>query len=228
MLKLLFAFGKGQTTDKVENFADKHAITILRQQIRDSAKAAQIAKKALAISVAQQQQEEAQLKRLNERIADLEERTLIALDHGKDELARESAEAIANVEAERELSEKAVSHYQKENSRLKIKVQKARTALNELERGYRLADVTDKTQRLRSNDSDLCNASLSDAQATLQRLQSKQAEQEFSNDFIDSLDDENSAESVIEKLASNGCGPALRTSADDVIARLNQRKTAAN
>jgi phage shock protein A len=175
MLKLLFFLGKGRATDQVENFTDKHAITILRQQIRESASAVQTSKKALALAMAQQNREEIQLQKLSGKIADLEERTLIALDKGQEDLARESAEAIAHLEAEWGSSEQALTHFKKETARLKNRVKKAQSMLNQLERGYRLAEVTDKTQKLRKTDKDVCSSSLSDAPETLDRLQNRQA-----------------------------------------------------
>ena len=91
-----------------------------------------------------------------------------------------------------------------------------------------MADVTDKTQRLRDKDSNLENSPLADAQDTLTRLQNRQQEQEIANDFLDAMDQENNVDRLVEKLAENDCGEALKTTAEDVLERLKANNTHSN
>ena len=60
---------------------------------------------------------------------------------------------------------------------------------------------------------------IAEAEKTLSRLRERQIETEAAEQALDLLDDAATA-SVAEKLAAKGFGPRLRTTADDVLARL--------
>src|SRR5712671_3749414 len=98
MLKTIITLVRGASFRAEEAFADRSALLILDQQIRDSAAAIERAKRALAIAIAQDEAEGKRLETTLARIADLEERALAALDGGAEELASEAAEAIAVME----------------------------------------------------------------------------------------------------------------------------------
>ena len=102
MFKTIITLFRGATHDAEEAFSDRHALAILNQQMRDSAVAVEQARKAVAIAMAQNRQEADQFDRLVARIADLEARTIAAIEQEKEDLAREAAETIALLEAERD------------------------------------------------------------------------------------------------------------------------------
>src|SRR5215475_12613094 len=107
MLKQFFALARGRAYEAAESAIDRNALPILRQQIRDCAQAIDTARKAVAIAIAQNDQEVEQHKRLVDRIADLETRTIAAIEQQKTALARQAAETIAMLEAERDASVEA-------------------------------------------------------------------------------------------------------------------------
>ena len=76
MLKQFFALVRGRAYEAARP-VDRNALTILRQQIRDCAAAIDAARKAVAIAIAQNEQEIEQYKKLVARIDDLESRTFI-------------------------------------------------------------------------------------------------------------------------------------------------------
>ncbi|MEM7462083.1 MAG: PspA/IM30 family protein [Pseudomonadota bacterium] len=223
MIKLFYALIRGTANEAAESFADRHGLAILRQQINDSARAVQSARKAVAIAIAQNKQEEEQYNQIVSRLNDLEERTVIALEKGKKKIAQEAAETIALLEAERDTSKEALSRFQTEIDRLKRQVRGAETRLRELRRGQRIADVTDKTQRMRGEGEPVALSTLADAEETLLRLRVRQQQIDSTAEAIAELDDEGCSDKIIEKLAEAGCGAALKTSADDVLERLSKR-----
>lgn len=223
MFKSMYALFRGTSHDVAQEVADRNAMVILRQQIRDSAEAVKSAKKAIAISSAQNEQENQQYTKLVERIKDLEERTMQALDQGKEELAKEAAETIAILEAEQQASREAQTRFTKEIERLKRVVLQSETRLRELKRGQRIASVTDKTQRLRHSAPNSGLSALQDAESTLDRLRERQVEMDATANAYDELALETNPDTIAQKLSEAGCGTPLHSSADQVIARLKNK-----
>ena len=104
MLKTVFTLIRGSVAAAEEELADRSALLVLDQQIRDSAAAIERGKRALALAIAQDEAEGKRLENTNARIADLEERAVAALAAGREDLAGEGAEAIAVLEADRDRS----------------------------------------------------------------------------------------------------------------------------
>src|SRR5215471_15557140 len=100
MLKTLITIVRGRTALIAEGIGDQNALLILDQQMRDATGALDRAKKALAVAIAQQTQEQQRLDATRGRIEDLETRAVAAIDAGREDLAAEAAEAIATLEAE--------------------------------------------------------------------------------------------------------------------------------
>jgi len=102
MFRSLITLTRGKAHDAEEAFHDVHALPILKQQLRECAQAVSAARKALALAIAQNEQETVQFERLATRITDLEERTISALEQGRAELAQEAAETIARLQIQAE------------------------------------------------------------------------------------------------------------------------------
>src|SRR3954447_3242165 len=101
MFKILDTLLRGAAAQAEEDLADRHALLILDQQIRDVASGVERSKRALALAVARDEAEGRRLATLEARIADLEERAVAALRAGRDDLASEAAQALAALEADR-------------------------------------------------------------------------------------------------------------------------------
>src|SRR5215468_2211639 len=101
MLKTIMTLVRGAAFRAEEEFADRSALLILDQQIRDAAAGIERSKRALAVAIAQDEAEGRRLEATLSRIADLEERATGALAGGCEDLAAEAAEAIALMEADR-------------------------------------------------------------------------------------------------------------------------------
>ena len=82
MLKTIVTLFRGAAFRAEEEFADRSALLILDQQIRDSAAGIERAKRALAVAIAQDEAEGKRLETTLSRIADLEERAVAALSGG--------------------------------------------------------------------------------------------------------------------------------------------------
>ena len=228
MFKQIATLFRGRSYEAAEAVVDRNAMAILRQQLRDCAQAVTSARRAVAVAIAQNEQEIAQHRKLLARMDDLEKRTVSALEQGKDDLAREAAETIALLDAERTTSEEAQHTFKTEIERLKKVVRESEARLRDLQRGERLAAATDKTQRLREAAPNSGLAALKDAEDTLTRLRTRQKQIDATTAAMDEMALTQDPSKLSERLAEAGCGAPLKTSADDVLARLSKkvRKTA--
>ena len=139
MLKTLVTMVRGRTALIAEELGDQNALLILDQQMRDATLALERAKKALAVAVAQESQEQQRLDATLARIADLETRTIAAIEAGREDLAAEAAEAIATLKAERDASLTARTLFTAEIAKLKGHVLQQQMRFSQLERGRRIA-----------------------------------------------------------------------------------------
>ena len=223
MFKSLFALARGHANDTAEAVADANAPVILRQHMRDSTLAVERARKAVAVAIAQNEAEARHSSKLAERIADIEKRTIAAIEQGKDDLAREAAETIALLEAEREASLDAQRRAGGEIERLKRIVREAQAKLRELQRGQRIAIASESTRTLKTGIPNSGLAALKDAEATLARMRDRQTQIEATDAAMAELDIASDPGRMTVRLAEAGCGTPLHCGADSVLERLSKK-----
>jgi phage shock protein A len=228
MFNVILTLIRGRAHDAEQAFIDRNAVPLLAQQIRDAASAIQSARRAVTIAVAQNEQEKSQHTAIAGRIEDLETRAVAALQKGSDELARQAAETIAQLEAERDASEKAQAQFTQTIDKLKAIVRASEARLQELQRGERLARATEQTQKLSATCDDNSGlATLDDAEETLGRLRAYQDRCQIAASAMKEMDAASRQTVIIEKLANAGFGAPLGPSAGDVLARLRERMNSA-
>jgi phage shock protein A len=223
MLKTIVTLVRGAAFRAEEEFADRSALLILDQQIRDSAAGIERAKRALAIAIAQDEAEGKRLDTTLARIADLEERAVAALSGSREELASEAAEAIAVMEADRDSIREARATFAREIAGLKATVRKSSQRLSELERGRRIAQAAESVRRLKAGSglaTPSGSAALADAEATLRRLRAKQAEDAAAGTAYEALDHEPNPVAIADRLEAAGFGKRTRPTAASVLERL--------
>src|SRR5205809_7470831 len=125
MFKTVLTLFRGSVAAAGAELGDRSALRILDQQLRDAAAAVERSRRSLALAIAGDQQEGRRLDATNARIADLEVRATAALDGGREDLAREAAEAIASLEADRDAAMTARALFATEITRLKGHVSSA-------------------------------------------------------------------------------------------------------
>jgi phage shock protein A len=156
----------------------------------------------------------------------LEARVTAALQAGDEALAREGAQAIAGLEADRDSYRAAKALFEPEIQRLREYVAQAQQRLLAVERGRRIARAAESVRVMRRGgveEEGLHRATLSEAEATLGRLRDRQAEIRAADEALDDLEAASRPETIAEKLAAKGFGPRVKATADDVLARLRAR-----
>lgn len=227
MFKTVLTLFRGSVAAAGEELEDRTALLMLDQQMRDAATAVDRAKRALALAIAQDQQEGRRLDTTRARIADLEIRATAALDGGRADLAREAAEQIASLEADRDAAMTAQALFATEITRLKRHVGGAEARIAELDRGRRVARAAEAVRALRRGGIEAARpyeATLPEAEATLNRLRMRQQEMQAADDALAEIDAASGPLITAEKLAAQGFGPRLKSTADDVLTRLNARR----
>ena len=228
MIKTVLTLFRGSVAAAGEELEDRTALLILDQQLRDAAAAVDRSKRTLALAIASDQQEGRRLETTNSRIADLEVRATAALEGGRDDLAREAAQAIAGLEAERDAAMTARTLFAAEITRLKRHVASAEARINELDRGRRIARASEAVRSLRRSGIEAARpyeSTLPEAEATLKRLRERQLDAQAADEALLEIDAATGPLSVAEKLAEQGFGPRMKPTADDVLARLKASRT---
>ena len=230
MLKNWITLVRGQVAAAGEEVADRHALTILDQQMRDATTTFARSQRALAIALAQDRQERQKLEAARTKIADLEGRAIAAIRAGRDELAAEAATAIADLEAEHDAAAAACTLFADEIEKLKAHLRRHRLRLAQLERGRRIARTAESVRSARRGRVEAASpfeATLAEAETTLSRLRERQTEAESAEAAFDTLDVTGRPATVTEKLAAEGFGPRTAPNAADVLTRLRQRAASA-
>ena len=229
MLKTLTLIFRSAAAQANEDIADKNALVILDQHIRDGAACLDRARRALAIAMAQDAAETQRLENVRVKIADLETRARAAIAGHREDLALEAAEALAGLEADRMSAEAARASFLRESQKLRAMVTNAERRLAELERGRRAARASEAVRRLRASGASSVGAeagALRDAEAILKRLRDRQLEDEAADTAFDALDGAFGPDLVAEKLETAGFGPRTKPTAASILERLKQAASA--
>ncbi len=226
MLKTFVTLLRGAVASAEEEIADRNALLVLDQQIRDAAGAVGRGKQTLAIAIVSDTRERKRIGVLSARIADLEERAVAALAAGRDDLATEAAEAIAAMENDRDVAVEARAGFAEEVARLRARLLDCTRRLADLDRGRHIARAAEAARRLEGGPdapSPLATGALGEAEATLRRLRERQADDAAVDHIVNSLDAEVGQATLAARLEAAGCGPSTRVTAADVLARIGTR-----
>ena len=223
MFKQILTLLRGRAFEAEQKFLDGNALPLLSQQIRDAVATIQSARRAVAIAIAQNEQEVTQYRTAQARIVDLETRAVAALEKGNDALAREAAEPNGWLEAECATSERAQAQFSASIERMRSVIRASEARLRELQRGERIARATVQTQKLDRSAGQQDLATLSEAEETLLRLRTRQQEIDITAEALREMDGGTDPSAIIEKLARAGCGVPLVPDADAILARLRGR-----
>jgi len=230
MFKTIVTLIRGSVAAAEQEVADRTALLVLDQQIRDAAGALDRSRRALAVAIAHDGAEGTRLESTLARLADLDERACAALAAGREDLATEAAETIAVMEADRDAIRQARAVFAAEAAELKAAVAQAGHRLADLERGRRIAQAAEAVRRLKATTcmaGSTPDAALADAEATLKRLRERQSEDAAAEAALQSLDPATAPDAMASRLEQAGFGRRTRTTAADVLDRLRRRVDAA-
>ncbi|MDM3884140.1 PspA/IM30 family protein [Pseudomonas sp. BCRC 81390] len=219
--KLLTAL-RGKGTEIGEAIADRQAITILDQEIRDADSAIRSAQNELATLMGKEKLASKEVAELQCTIGDLEEKARKSLAANREDLALEIAGRIGEIEGKLQLKREAHQQLQGGIARMRSDIEKAQSRINGLRTQVDMAKARETVQKAQVSatlSSGQANGKLETAVMTLNRLKQRQDEREATLNAHEELAahadgsdldkrlreaniiaDENSAQSVLARL----------------------------
>ena len=205
-----------------ENLIDANAVILLEQKIRDIAAQHDNSKRTLAGLMAQVKSLKRSQASLQISTDDLEDRARQALTAGRDKLANQAAQAIADNENELFLKAKAIENLENEVERLRALVERTNRRLVELRQGLVVARHTEFARKSRVGTLKSLNngqQSVEDAQEMLERILNRSETEEALAQYT-TLNEELSGKAIVDQLDQAGFGTPLKVRTDAVLERL--------
>jgi phage shock protein A len=204
-----------------EHVRDAFAIELIDQKIRETEAQLKAAKNTLATLVQRQRAEQMMLSGLRQRAETMTERAAAALAAGREDMARDAAEAIAQMENEAELRRATVDRLEAQATRLRGSVDVGHRRILELKQGAITAKAIRREQDIQRklNTSYRSQSSADEAQDLINSVVGKEDPFEHS-EILREIDQGLNHDTLDDRMAAAGFGPATKSTADDVLARL--------
>lgn len=226
MLKTLATLIQGQNARAEDRVRDAFAIELIDQKIRESESSLRAAKATLASLIQRQRSEEKQHGTLKTRIADLTRRAKDALENEREDMAQEAARAIANMENEMTVRAETLDRLEQKIIRLRSSIEAGHRRIIDLKQGAIQARAVrrEQTIQMRMVKSGAHETSVEEAEELIARVLGRDDPFERS-EIISEINRDLTGGSIADRMADAGFGPATRSTADDVLARLKSSKT---
>lgn len=226
MLAKLSALFRGTAREAGQAVVDANALKILDQEIRDADTAQGKARDDLAGLVARRRMAENELKSFGDQIAKYESSVRAALSQGKEDLAREVAGRIAELETEIGTRGPMIEGMKEAEARLRTAISTTDQKIETLRREIDIVKVNDSVQKAQTSvalQSQGAHSRIGSAADSLQRIKQRQAVQEERLRVGQELEDKRTGADLDAKLRDAGILPG-HASADDVLARLTAQE----
>ncbi len=217
---------KGGASEVGEAIVDANAVRILEQEIREADQAIHKAKQSLTQLKATEIKLKREVSSLAQDIADYEAKAIQALEQGKEDLAREVAERIADIEAEHNDKAAEFSTLKDEVSGINNMIRKREQVIQknkrELDKIKTVEQLQKTTAKMSTNFAATGNSQhrVSDA---LDRVKAKQQNWRDKVEAGQWMEEQASGSDLDNKLKAEGIGETS-SGADDILARLKAKK----
>lgn len=223
--KLLTAL-RGGANEMGEAIVDSQALRILDQEIRDADLELRKSKEALAEIMAKQKLAAERAGKSAVKVAEYEQYALKALEAGNEELAKEVAVKIANLEVEQASEREQAESYAASVAQLRKAVTQAEANIKRLKQQVDTVKATESVQKAQMAVAQRyggSQAKLHTAVESLERIKQQQAERAAKMEAAAELAEAgNIDESLEAKLRAAGI-KADSAGADSVLARLKDK-----
>ncbi|EJV0692354.1 PspA/IM30 family protein [Escherichia coli] len=229
ILKSLFTLGKSFISQAEESIEETQGVRMLEQHIRDAKAELDKAGKSRVDLLARVKLSHDKLKDLRERKASLEARALEALSKNVNpSLINEVAEEIARLENLITAEEQVLSNLEVSRDGVEKAVTATAQRIAQFEQQMEVVKATEeamqRAQQAVTTSTVGASSSVSTAAESLKRLQTRQAERQARLDAAAQLEKVADGRDLDEKLAEAGIGGSNKSSAQDVLARLQRQQ----
>lgn len=221
MLSTLKTLIVGTNARAEENVRDVYAIELIEQKLREAADGLKAAKYSLASLIQQERAESRQIAALETRVADLMERARAALANGREDLAMEAAQAVAQMENELTLRRETLRRVESRVLQLRHSVETANRRMVDLKQGAVMARAVRKEQDIQKklNRHVARDSAFEEAEELIARVLKRDDPFEQSQ-ILQEIDASLDNRDVADRLAEAGFGAASKTTAADVMSRI--------
>ncbi len=204
-----------------ERLKDIYSIELIEQKIREAEASLKAAKLTLASLIQRERSETGQIDGPEGRITDLTERTKAALVDGREALAGEGAQAIANLENEMRVRSETRARIEARILQLRQSVEAASRRIIDLKQGAIAAKAVRREQDMqrRLNRTVTTSSAINEAEELIGRVMSRDDPFEQSQ-ILSEIDASLDGNGAAERMAQAGYGTPEKTTATDVLARL--------
>lgn len=220
-IKTLFV---GANARAEEHVRDVFAIELIDQKIRETEAQLKAAKNTLATLVQRQRSEKTMLTGLKQRTDTLMERAMAAMEAGREDMAQDAAAVIAQLENEATLRRATVDRLDSQAARLRESVDIGHRRVLELKQGAITAKAIRREQDVqrRLNTTLGSQSSADEAQDMINRVVGADDPFEHS-EILKEIEQGLTHQNLDDRLAAEGFGPATKSTAADVLARLKSK-----
>ena len=219
-LSTLMAGVGARSEDRVR---DAFAIELIDQKIREAEAGLRAGKATLASLIQRQRSEEAARGNLKRRIADMTARARAALADGKDDLAAEAAEAIAQMENELGIRDETCARLDQKVIRLRGSIERGHRRIIDLKQGAIQARAVRREQEIQLRmGAALPDGATEEAEELIARVLGRDDPFERS-EILRDINHDLSHGSLADRMADKGYGPATRSTGADVLNRLKSQ-----
>lgn len=217
---------RGGANEAAEAVADSQALRILDQEIRDADTALGRALDERAKIAAKRKMKEDSIAATSADIEKYSAAALSALEQGKEDLARQTAERIAALESQLTADQTVLAEYQATEQNMAAAIKQTEAKIENLKREVEAVKATEALQSAQAavaNRHAGVNSSLGSAADSLSRLKEKQAERAARMQAAEEIDAARNGGDLDAKLAEAGIGGGASSSADDILAKLKSK-----
>lgn len=228
ILKSLFTLGKSVISQAEASIEEAQGVRMLEQHIRDAKTELNKANQSRVELLARVKLSNDKLYDLRERKASLEKRALEALNKNVDAaLINEVAEEIARLENLITAEEQVLANLEASRDGVERAVTATGQRISQFEQQLEVVKATEAMQRAQqavTTSTVGASSNVSTAAKSLKRIQTRQAERQARLDAAAQLEKVADGRDLDERLAEVGIGGSNKSSAQDVLARLQQQK----
>ncbi|CAN7617539.1 PspA/IM30 family protein [Phenylobacterium sp. LjRoot219] len=216
------ALFRGAAHEGAQNVVDANALRILDQEIRDADTAQGRARDELAKLAARRRMLETETAQLTDQARKYEASARAALAKGDNDLAREVAQRIADLERDSGQKGGQVTELRASEDKLRQVIAQTDTKIEALRREIEVVKVNESVQRAQSAviaRSGATGSSLGSAADSLKRIKERQTVREEQFRVHSEAEDRRTGADLDAKLQAAGILPG-HVGADDILARL--------
>lgn len=222
VLKTLFNGANARAEDRVKG---AYSVELIDQKIREGQTSLRAAKATLASLIQRSRAEAKQVSTLKNRIDDLMARAQEAVTAGREDMASEAAQAVANMENELELRRVTVDRLDSRIVRLRQSVKATNRKIIDLKQGFIAARAIREEQRIqtRLNSTLSGDSPIAEAEELIAGVMGSSDPFEQS-EILQEINDGLTHADLGDRMAKEGFGPTTKVTAEDVMKRLATKK----